>query len=204
VHSATVLLFSSLNANLHRSWTQDEFFAWAEKQDLRYEFAGVQPVAMTGGTINSGIMLRNLQGALIPKLRGSGCQPFWPGNGVATVGKTVRYPDALVTCSEQEGTAKVVSGVVVIFEIVSPSSRRMDHFTKVREYAAVDSIHRYVIIESTSIDVTVMERNEPNTAWLTTTLTKDDILRIPEVGIAIAVAELYEGVTFSEEESTGT
>lgn len=59
---------------------------------------------------------------------------------------------------------------------------------------------RYVMLESTSIDVTVMERKEPNAAWLITTLTKDDTLHIPEVGIEIPVADLYEGLSFPEEE----
>lgn len=94
----------------------------------------------------------------------------------------------------------MVSDVIMIFEIVSPTSKRMDHFIKVREDRAVDSIRRYIIIESISIDVTVMERKEPITAWLTTTLTKDDLLHIPEVGIEIPVADLYEGMTFAEEE----
>ena len=30
--------------------TVDEFLAWERAQDLRYEFDGTQPVAMTGGT----------------------------------------------------------------------------------------------------------------------------------------------------------
>ena len=43
--------------------TLDEFLAWEERQDLRYEFDGWQPVGMTGGTVAheliSGTLLRN-------------------------------------------------------------------------------------------------------------------------------------------------
>jgi Uma2 family endonuclease len=186
---------------LHRSWTQDEFFAWAEKQDRRYEFDGVQPVAMTGGSLIHGIVQRNLISALYVRLRGGKCQPLGPDNGVATIGKTIRYPDGLITCTKQEGNPRLISGVVVVFEVVSPSSSRMDRFVKVREYAVVASIRRYVLIESTSIDVTVMERKEPDSPWVISTLTEADILLIPEVKIEIPVVELYEGVTFAEEEA---
>ncbi len=31
--------------------TLAEFLAWEERQDLRYEFDGFKPIAMTGGTI---------------------------------------------------------------------------------------------------------------------------------------------------------
>ena len=36
----------------------------------------------------------------------------------------VRYPDALVTCSKVEGDARVVPSVVVVFEMLSPSTGR--------------------------------------------------------------------------------
>jgi Uma2 family endonuclease len=186
---------------MHRAWTQEEFFAWAEAQDLRYEFDGVQPVAMTGGTVNHGIVRSNLGGALYVRLRGGRCQPLGPDNGIATVGTTVRYPDALITCSKQEGASRLVVEPVVVFEVISPSTRRMDQFVKVREYAAVPSIRRYVLVESSSMDVTVMERNEPGVPWVISTLTEVDILRIPEVGIEIPVLDLYEGVTFTEEDA---
>ena len=32
--------------------TREEFFDWAQAQDIRYEFDGFAPVAMTGGNIN--------------------------------------------------------------------------------------------------------------------------------------------------------
>ena len=35
---------------LREPMTLHEFLAWEERQELRYEFDGFQPVAMTGGT----------------------------------------------------------------------------------------------------------------------------------------------------------
>jgi hypothetical protein len=41
-----------------------EFLAWEERQELRYEFDGLQPVAMTGGTIGHDRVTFNLRRAL--------------------------------------------------------------------------------------------------------------------------------------------
>jgi hypothetical protein len=41
-----------MNVALRRTMTREDFLAWAEGQEERYEFDGFQPVAMTGGTIN--------------------------------------------------------------------------------------------------------------------------------------------------------
>jgi hypothetical protein len=58
------------------------------------------------------------------------------------------------------------------------------------------------MLESTSIGVTVLERKLPTEAWRTSSLTsQDDILRIPEIGIEISLAEIYDGLIFPAEES---
>jgi len=107
--------------------------------------------------------------------------------------------EALVTCSRFENEDRVIPGVVVVFEVLSFTSGRVDRILKVREYAAAPSIRRYVILESTGASGTVMERTEPDGAWRTTVLTGDDMLRMPEIGIEIPVAAFYEDLIFPEE-----
>jgi Uma2 family endonuclease len=191
----------TMNAPLRKSWTQEEFFSWAERQETRYEFDGFEPVAMTGGTnVHSEIGV-NLLSSLKSRLKDGRCKPLGSDAGVATVGTTIRYPDALVTCTRYDSRARTVPGVVVIFEVLSPTSGFIDHVVKVREYAEVPSIHRYVILESTAIGLQVLERSSPDQPWQTTALTSGDTLRIPEIGIEIPVAEIYEGVEFTDQDN---
>ncbi len=174
--------------------TRDEFFDWAQAQEPRYEFDGFQPVAMTGGSINHSRMIGNLNSALRSRLRGSGCEAIGPDVGLATVGDSVRYPDALVSCTKTAGTAYLVSGAIVVFEVLSPTSGRTDRIDKLREYRAVPSIRRYVILEQTSAALTVFNRAEGVFDWTATALTAGDTLEMPEIGIEIPVMELYDGV----------
>ena len=192
----------AMNIPLRKPWTQEEFFAWAENQDTRYEFDGFQPIAMTGGTGGSSAIGVNLIAVLHRKLRGSPCRPLGPDAGVETVNQAVRYPDALITCTRFDRDVKIIPGVIVVFEVVGSSaeSSRRDRIIKVREYAAVASIRRYVIVESSGIGLTVMERSSPDQAWQTTVLTNDDTLHLPEAGIEIPVSDIYEGLDFSEQD----
>src|SRR5579875_544142 len=154
-----------MNIPLRKAWTQEEFFAWAGSQEGRFEFDGFQPVAMTGGTAGHSVIIGNLWRALDSRLRGTGCRPLGPEAGVATIGTAVRYPDALVTCSRFAREDMLIPGVVVVFEVISASTSRTDRILKLREYAAVPSIRRYVILESTSIGLTVMDRNRADETW---------------------------------------
>jgi hypothetical protein len=45
-----------------------------------------------------------------------------------------------------------------------------------------------------------MKRSTPNQLWQITVLTNGDILRMPEIGTEIPVAEIYEDLTFAEQE----
>jgi Uma2 family endonuclease len=173
--------------------SREQFLDWASDRGERWEFDGFQPVAMTGGTIDHSVIALNIHRSLYARLIGSGCRPLGPDAGVATIGNAVRYPDALVTCTRSPGSDRLVPGVVVVFEVLSQTSGQIDRIFKVREYHAVPTIRRYVIVERTSIGLTVLVRANADAPWTATALTADDTLRMPELGIEIPVAEIYEG-----------
>jgi Uma2 family endonuclease len=176
--------------------SREAFLDWAQAQDVRHEFDGFQPVAMTGGTVNHSRITQNIHAALRARLRGGPCEPLGPDAGLATAGDAVRYPDALVTCTKAPGSAHLVPGVVTVFEVISPTSGQTDRIDKVREYRAVATIRRYVILEYTSAGLTVFDRANGDDRWTATTLTAD-ILPLPEIGIEIPVAAFYENVDLS-------
>ena len=174
--------------------TREEFFAWAERQDARFEFDGFQPVAMSGGVQRHNLIALSIHRALHARLKGSKCYPLGMDAGIATVDEAVRYPDALVTCTKASDDARLVPAPVVAFEVLSPSSGRTDHIEKLREYGAVESILRYSLLEYTSIGLTSFERRTSSDSWVPTALTADDVPRLPEIGIEVPVSAFYEDV----------
>ena len=182
--------------------TRDEFFAWADAyaDDGKYEFDGVRPVAMTGGTRNHSRIILNLCFALRSRLQGSACEVLAQDAGVATVGNAVRYPDALITCTKGLGTDRLIPGVVAVFEVLSPTSGRNDRIDKLREYRAVSSIRQYVILEYAGASVTVFQRATEADDWTATALLADEVLHIPGIGVQVPVAELYENVELPDAE----
>jgi Uma2 family endonuclease len=188
-----------MNVALQRPWTAEQFLSWAGTQEGRFEFDGNGPVAMTGGNARHSAVTTNIHIALRPRLRGTPCTHYGPDLAVRTIGEKVRSPDALITCTKFAGTDLVAPDVVVIFEVLSPTSGRTDRIEKVREYAMVPSIRRYIIIETKFAGITVLHRMNAEDGWLVSTLTGDDILEIPEVGITLPVVELYENVAFDDE-----
>jgi Uma2 family endonuclease len=187
------VIHPSTNVTLRQPrMTRDEFLAWAEAQDERYEFDGFAPVAMTGGAMSHNRITRNILVSLAARLRGGPCEPLGPDAGAATIGDAVRYPDALVTCSPVGDDARLVPAPVVVFEVVSPSSVRIDRIVKLLEYCAVSSILCYVIVGSTSMGVSIFSRSGPGQDWTATARTELEIIALPESGVELPVIELYQ------------
>ncbi|HEY3849160.1 MAG TPA: Uma2 family endonuclease [Acetobacteraceae bacterium] len=177
-----------MNVALRKPMTLGEFLAWEERQPVRFEFDGVQPVAMTGGAVAHNRIMRRLHRSLERRLEGQPCEPFGPDVKIIVDGR-VRYPDAVVSCAPQRDNSQVIDNPVVVFEILSGSTSRTDRIEKVREYQATQSILRYVILEQDSIGATVLEQRDES--WAASTLTEGDRLFMPEIGVEILLVELY-------------
>ncbi len=181
---------------LRKPMTLDEFLAWEERQEMRYEFDGFQPVAMTGGTYAHDAIAINLAIALGTRLRGTRCR-LHGSNLKVSVEDRVRYPDASVTRQAHENRDTVARDPVVIFEVLSPGTAGTDRIDKLREYTALASLRRYVLLEPDRVAATVLERGD--TGWLTSILTNDAVLRMEEIGIGLPLTELYEGVDLTSD-----
>ena len=176
--------------------SQDAFFAWAEQQDLRYEYDGEGPVLMTGGNNVHSLVNQNIYRALNARLAGTSFKVLGPDAGLATVGTTIRYPDAIVTGAKIPERAHSVPGVLVAFETLSPTSGRMDRTTKVDEYRAVATLRHYVILDNERPHLTVLNRLDSGSDWSKVQRRGGEMLDLPELGISVAVDEFYDGVAF--------
>src|SRR5208282_3612904 len=122
-----------------RTMSVEEFLAWEERQELRHEFDGFAPRAMTGGTLGHATVQRNIVIALANRLRGKPCQPFG-SDAKVRMEHTVRYPDAMVVCKPVDRRATWVTEPVVVFEVLSESTSHVDLVEKLQEYTAVPSM----------------------------------------------------------------
>lgn len=144
----------------------------------------------------------NLLIALGNRLRGKPCRPYGADLKIR-VGDKIRYPDAFVVCTPVPMNSTVVTDPVAIFEVLSPGTARKDRIIKNDEYQSLESVQRYVMLEQESVAATVFERSGDD--WIGHLLTGGDaVLRMPEIGIEIPLAELYEGVALPDDPDAGS
>jgi Uma2 family endonuclease len=185
-----------MSAVQQKPMTREQFLSWEEKQPLRYEFDGFQPIAMTGGTAAHAIIQHNLHIAVGGRLRGGPCR-FYGSDLKIETARGFRYPDGFVVCSPVERNATVVRDPVVIFEVLSESTVGIDLVTKNQEYSASPSVHRYIVLAQDAIGGTMFERVAAD--WVGHLLGADSVLHMPEIGIELPLADLYDGVDVTPE-----
>lgn len=176
---------------MRRPMTLEAFLAWEEGQELRFEFDGFQPVAMTGGTVAHETIGGTLRALLRDRLRGKPCRSAGPTLKIEAAGR-IRYPDAFVYCAPVPATETVIRQPAVVFEVLSPGTSRTDRIETLREYQATESIQRYVILEQDSIAATVFVRHGAD--WIAHALTAADTLLMPEIEVDLPLADVYADV----------
>lgn len=171
----------------------EDFLVWEGRQDTKFEFDGYEPVAMAGGTLNHARVQRNLAVAIGRRLRGSPCEFVGSDMKLVAMNRS-RYPDGQIICGSVEGQASFTTTPVALFEVLSPGDEARDRVVTLGEYFAITSVQTYVMLEYTHAGALVMIR--AGNAWSTQELGADGVIALPEAGIEVPVAELFEGVAF--------
>jgi Uma2 family endonuclease len=190
-----------MNVALRKPLTLEEFLAWEERQELRYEFDGFQPVAITGGTVAHELIGGTLRALLRERLRGKPCRVVGPTLKIEVMDR-IRYPDAFVYCTPIQAADTVIRHPVVVFEVLSAGTSRTDRIEKLREYQATASIQRYVILEQDSIAATVFARQGAD--WIAHALTGGDVLRMPEIEVELPITDIYADVPLATQSDDAT
>ena len=178
-----------MSVALRKPMTLAEFLAWEEQQELRYEFDGFEPVAMTGGTLAHDQITFNLRTALAARLAGGPCRPFGPNAKIIVDGRA-RYPDVVVVCRPVSLNTSVVEDPVIVFEVLSEGTSQTDLIDKNHEYRATPSIQRYVILQQTHQSAIVFVRRTDG--WLSEIVSGSNaILDLPEIDVSVPLHEVY-------------
>ena len=104
-------------------------------------------------------------------------------------------------CAPVPRGTTVVADPVVVFEVLSPSTYSTDHIVKNQEYRDTLSIQRYVMLEQDRQGATVFAR--AGNDWVGHVVSGDVVLAMPEIGVELSLAELYEGMTFATPAAVG-
>ncbi|WAS95357.1 Uma2 family endonuclease [Nannocystis punicea] len=135
----------------------EEFLAWEERQESRYELVDGEAFAMAGGSTFHAHIGVNLAAALRQQLRPRGCFIFHEGMKVR-VGSDVLYPDVVVSCDPQQLERNLVERPALIVEVLSPSTESFDRGRKWALYQQLAGLQAFLLVSQEALSVEVFVR----------------------------------------------
>ena len=175
----------------------EEFLAGEWRSERKQDYLGGALYTIPDASGAHNVIAVNLIGLLHPQLRGKPCQQFGSDMKVRlqNLGDTYfYYPDAMVACDPTDSGHGWRDRPTVLFEIISDETRRVDEREKRFVYLQIPSLQAYVRIEQSSPEAVVERRTN---AWHGEKYTGlDAVLELPEIGVRLALAELFERLTF--------
>jgi Uma2 family endonuclease len=175
-----------------RKMTVDEFLAWAEGREGRWELYNGVPYAMAAERMRHGKVKYAVQTALIRAIRRAGlpCH-MQPDGATIRISKYVAHePDALVYCGpELADDAIEVPNPVILVEVASPSTRNFDDTVKLTGYFSLPSVHHYLIVDPDGPPVVHYSRQADGAPKRS--VVHEGALMLSPPGIEVGVAELF-------------
>jgi Uma2 family endonuclease len=182
-----------MNVQLPLQMDKSAFLAWIQGQEERFELVDGRVVMMTGASRNHGRIVRNLMVLLSTQL-----EPQW--EPIADFGldcgpRTLRYPDIVVDRTSAAGEDYRAVEPVLLIEVLSPTSEKIDLGDKAAEYVPMPTVQAYVVLAQNEPKAWVWVRGNANLLeGPTVTSGADQRLVIPAPALDLPFSSIYRGV----------
>ena len=183
------------------SITVREYLEGEANSQRKHEYVCGVIYAQAGASNVHNLVASNLHGAMFSKLRGKPCRVYGADTKVRSresTGTRVYYPDGLVVCESNPPADHFQDKPVVIFEVLSPSTRRIDEGVKGEAYKRIESLNTLVLLEQHSPAAVVFQR-AGNVFERHVYQGYDASIPFPAIKCFLPLDEVYESVEFVPE-----
>jgi Uma2 family endonuclease len=172
--------------------TVDEFLAWADRQPGRYELHNGFVYAMSPEGAGHAERKAAVHAALLAGIRARRlpCHALPDGMTVRVDNTTAYEPDALVYCGDKLPSRAVeVPNPMILVEVLSPSTSRIDASAKLAGYFQLPSVAHYLIVDPDE-RLIIHHARGPDDTILTHVVREGGIALNPP-GLEVAVEDIY-------------
>jgi len=184
--------------------TVEEYLKFERASEARHEYLNGKIRLVHGGSGNHSIIIGSTLAALHTQLRKSSCEAYVVQMRllVSSTG-LYTYPDLTVVCDKPQFVHQdTLLNPTLIVEVLSSESAAYDRGKKFYHYRHLESLQECVLIEQDSPYIEHYVRQSDDQWLLSDHAGLGAVVELPSIGCTLALADVYEKVTFEEEESS--
>lgn len=172
------------------TWMSEEDYLRTElEREIKHEYIDGYLYAMSGVKKNHARITTNIDRVFGRHLSDKPCESFTSEVKVK-IGSKFFYPDVMVVCDDNDQDYYTETPVIIV-EVLSPSTRRMDETVKKWAYQNIPTLQEYVLIEQDFVDVEVCRRRE---GWVSWHYFLGDTVTFEAIGLSLLVEDIYARV----------
>lgn len=179
---------------LSQKMTEAEYLATEPYSEYKREYIDGYVYAMAGSKISHNRISANVLTLFSVHLKGKPCQSYIADIKVKT-GKNYYYPDVLVDCSDLDGNSTYSTSPVLIVEVLSKSTRRMDEVIKRAAYKQIVSLEEYILVEQDIAEIEIIRRS---TGWQSEKYLLGDSFYLKSIDLTLSVEDVYERINIED------
>jgi Uma2 family endonuclease len=183
-----------------QTMTGDEFLIWCLDQEDRYELIDGVPVplrGMAGASRAHDKIVVNLIIELGNQLGDGPCMPTTADTALRTAIKRIRRPDVMIECTPPSAMTYEAQAPLAAFEVLSPSTRTTDRFSKLGEYMRHPTLRHIILIDPVPYDVLVYSR-ELGSEWSSLAYSlPEESFSLDGCSATLTLQQIYRGITAS-------
>ncbi|MEZ5300431.1 MAG: Uma2 family endonuclease [Verrucomicrobiales bacterium] len=190
-----------------RHFSPAEYLELEQSADYKSEYFEGEIFAMAGGTVAHARIIANLTAAVGGALKGGPCAAFSSDLMVAVSATSLRtYPDLTIICGEVKTdpeTPVAATNPTTIIEVLSDSTEAYDRGKKFHNYLRLPSLREYILVSQNEPRIEWFHRQADGNWALGAVEGLEGDFAFPELGVAVAMADVYAGVNFPEPPAPG-
>lgn len=176
----------------------DTYLSLEAESTTKHEYVGGVLYAMSGGTNRHSQIASNALASLWNLLRGHQCRAYGSDTKIRIRNpRDVRfyYPDATVVCRSNPSEDVFQDEPVVVVEVLSQSTRRIDEGEKRDSYMSISSLSLYLLVEQ-DLPLVVAYRRTGSGFVREVFSEMEQSIPIQELDVSLPLTEIYDGVEF--------
>ena len=183
-----------MNVRLPVRMDKAAFLDWVQSRDERYELDRGRVIMMTGGSRAHWQITANLFKALDARLDPQRWAVL-PEFGVDLQSESIRFPDIVIDRAGEAPKDLTAAAPVLIAEVLSPSSERVDLGDKSAEYLRLPSLAAYPVFAQDQVKAWVWTRGAAGSFSGPDVLEGEEaLIRVEALGVVVPLAEVYARV----------
>jgi Uma2 family endonuclease len=174
-----------------------DYLAAENDGSWRHEFVNGVVYAMAGASDRHNLVRGRLAAVLLGHVA-QGCRVFSAEMKLRIKGnedERYYYPDVFVACDPADRERYWRNSAVLVVEVLSPTTERIDRTEKFEAYKRIPSLSEYGLLAQDTIELELFRRR---TDWQREFYQRDNAVTFESIGLTLSVSQLYRDVEFED------